>query len=239
MSNRHTRCGIYAITTPNGTQYIGSSTKIERRWHEHRSTLRHGKHHSERLQAAWQKHAGALRFEVLEECQPSQLNLLEQEWIDRLKPELNASGFVQNVWLNESTRAKFRAVHQSPEWRAERARIAAESPTRWVAVDCSDGRTFAKMADAARAFGVRVSGIRELARTQRTGKLGVRFKFATEEWRDVLSVAEQRAATMRQRGTHIRSDESRARMRAAKKGHTPSPQCLAAAAAANRRAVPA
>jgi len=239
MSNRHTRCGIYAITTPNGTQYVGSSTKIERRWHEHRSTMRHGKHHSERLQAAWAKHGAALRFEVLEECAAEQLNEREQAWIDRLKPELNASVFVQNVWLNESTREKFRAIHESPEWRAERARIAADASSRWIGVECSDGRAFKNMADAARAFGVRVSRIRELARTQRPGKLVVRFKFANEEWRHVLTVTEQRVATMHQRGTNIRSAEARAKMSAAKKGRAPSPQCLAAATAANRKAMAA
>lgn len=235
MSNRHTRCGIYCITTPNGSQYIGSSIKIERRWHEHRSTLRHGKHHSERLQAAWNKHGAALRFDVLEECAAQELNGREQAWIDRLQPALNASVFVQNVWLNESTRAKFRAVHDSPEWRAERSRIAAESQTRWVAVECSDGRTFKNMADAARSFGVRISSIRGLCQTQRAGRLGVRLKYAADEWRDVLTLGEQRKATMQARGTNVRSAEARARMSAAKKGRAPSPQCLAAAIAANRR----
>lgn len=217
MSNRLARCGIYCITTPNGTRYIGSSIKIERRWHEHRSTLRHGKHHSERLQAAWEKHGDSLRFDVLEECAAQDLNLREQAWIDRLQPELNTSCFVQNVWLNEATRAKFRSVHESPEWRAERARIAAESPTRWVAVDCSDGQRFKNMADAARAFGVRVAGIRHLVNTQRVGRLGVRFKLADEAWRDVTTVAEQRKATMHARGTNVRSAEARARMSEAAK----------------------
>ncbi len=236
MSNRNTRCGIYAITTPNGTQYIGSSIKIERRWHEHRSTLRHGKHHSDRLQAAWAKHGNALRFEVLEECAEHELNAREQAWIDRLRPELNASVFVQNVWLNESTRAKFRAIHESPEWCTERARIAAESPTCWVAVDCSDGRSFKNMADAARAFGVRIPGIRRLVQTQRIGRLGVRFKLAGDQWREVVSWQEQRTLTMRQNGNDKRTAESRARMSAAKKGRPVSPQCLAAARVANRKA---
>lgn len=217
MSNRQTRCGIYCITTPNGSRYIGSSIKIERRWHEHRSTLRHGKHHSERLQAAWDKHGLALRFDILEECAAHDLNVREQAWIDHLKPELNTSGFVQNVWLNESTRAKFRAVHESPEWRAERARIAAQSPTRWVSVECSDGRTFKNMADAARAFGIRVPGIRHLCQTQRAGRLGVRFKYASDEWREVLTIGEQRKATMQARGTNVRSAEARARMSEAAK----------------------
>jgi len=236
MSNRHTRCGIYAITTPNGTKYIGSSNKIERRWHEHRSNLRHGKHHSIRLQAAWNKHGGALHFEVLQECCVSDLNKLEQDWIDRLQPELNTSTFVSNVWANEETRAKFHAVHSSPEWRAERARIAAEASSRWIAVDCSDGRSFKNMADAARAFGVRIPGIRRLVQTQRIGRLGVRFKLAGDQWREVVSWQEQRTLTMRQNGNDKRTAESRARMSAAKKGRPVSPQCLAAARVANRKA---
>ena len=160
---------------------------------------------------------------MLEECQPSELNVREQEWINRLKPELNTSEFVANVWLNESTRSKFRAVHQSPAWRAERARIAAESPTRWVAVDCSDGRSFKNMADAARAFGIRVAGVRHLIATQRAGRLGVRFKLASDEWRDVPSVAEQRLATMRERGTNVRSAEARAKMSVAAKARKAVP----------------
>lgn len=218
MSNRHTRCGIYAITTPNGTRYIGSSNKIERRWHEHRSNLRHGKHHSARLQAAWNKHRDALRFDVLQECSVSDLNMLEQDWISRLQPELNTSTFVNNVWTNEETREKFRAIHSSPKWKAERARIAAEASSRWIAVDCSDGRHFKNMADAARAVGIRNSGMKHLVSTQRVGRVGLAFKLASEEWREVLSVQEQRMATMQANGTNIRTAAARAKMSAAAKG---------------------
>jgi predicted GIY-YIG superfamily endonuclease len=199
MSNKHTRCGIYVITTPNGSQYVGSSNKIERRWHEHRSTLRHGKHRSARLQAAWEKHGDALTFAVLEECAVEALNDREQHWIDVLKPELNTTPHITNVWVNPETRAKLRAVHTSPEWREARRQIAANAVSRFVAVDCSDGRSFVKMADAARAFGVCTSQIRALATTQRPGqRLGVRFKFACDEWRDVLPANVQRGISIRQ-----------------------------------------
>lgn len=236
MSNKITRCGIYAISTPNGSQYIGSSCKIERRWHEHRSNLRHGKHHSQRLQDAWDKHGKALAFTVLEECAEAELNRLEQAWIDRLQPVLNTSDFVENVWLNPATRAKFRAIHTSLEWRESRRKIAAEASSRWVAVDCSNGTRYKNMADAARAFGIRAAGIMHLVRTQRVGKLGVRFKLASDEWREVITFVEQRALTKAANGTGRHTPESRARMSAAKKGRPVSPQCLAAATLANRRA---
>jgi hypothetical protein len=235
MSNTNCRCGIYSIATPNGSTYIGSSNKIERRWHEHRSLLRHGKHHSTRLQAAWDKHGAALVFSVLMECPLAELNEREHEFIDRLGAKLNTSTFVENVWLNESTRAKFSAIHQSPEWKESRRRIATESSTRWVAVECSNGTQYKNMTDAARAFGVRAAGIAHLVRSQRVGRLGVRFKLQTECWRDVPTWQDQRVITMRQNGNDKRTDQSRARMSAAKKGRAVSPQCLAAATAANRK----
>jgi len=221
MSNRITHCGIYSISTPNGSVYVGSSNKIERRWHEHRSNLRHGKHHSERLQAAWNKHGNLLRYEILQECDIQDLDRLEQEWIDHLNADLNTSAFVRNVWLNPETKEKFSRIHSSPEWRQARAKIAANASSRWIAVDCSDGRHFKKMADAARAFCVSIGAIRHLVATQRPGKHGVRFKLATDEWREVITSAEQRVLTMRKNGTNKRSAESRARMSAAAKNRKP------------------
>lgn len=234
MTNKITRCGIYAITTPNGSQYIGSSNRIERRWHEHRSMLRHGKHHSTKLQAAWDKHGASLAYSVLLECPLAELNLREQAAIDRLKPSLNTSNFVENVWLNEGTRAKFTALHQSADWKENRRRIAAESPTRWVAVECSNGATYKNMADAARAFGVGIPGIAHLVKSQRVGRnIGVRFKLAADSWRDVISSEQQRIVSMMKNGTNKRSDAARARMSKAKKGRPVSQQCLQAARAAN------
>lgn len=36
--------GVYAIQSADGRLYIGSSVDVEKRWIEHRSRLRHGKH---------------------------------------------------------------------------------------------------------------------------------------------------------------------------------------------------
>lgn len=214
MSNRFTRCGVYSITAPDGKKYIGASSKIERRWHEHRSTLRHGIHHSERLQSAWDYYAGNLVFDVLEECDSNYLPILEQAWIDRIGAELNMTTIVGNVYADYEVREKLKKIHSTSQWKESRAFIAANSQSRWIGVDCSDGRQFKKMADAARAFSVRISSIKHLALTQRIGRLGVRIKFSSDEWRDVLSATEQRIATMRVRGTNIRTAESREKMNA-------------------------
>lgn len=233
MSKKNCRCGIYCITTPAGNEYVGSSRQIENRWSQHRSLLRMGKHHSDRLQAAWDKHGDRLVFSVILECPAAELNEREQEAIDARGATLNTSMFVANVWLNEGVRAKMKVIHTSAAWRAKRAKIAADSSTRWVAVDCSDGASYKNMADAARAFGVRVSQIAALMKSQRAGRLGVRFKRSEDQWRDVLPARAQAFATMVARGKHKRSDEARAKMSVAKKGRPVSQQCLDAARAAN------
>lgn len=60
-------CGIYSITGPRGTVYIGSAEDIPRRWKSHRSQLRAGRHHNRLLQAAWTAAGeGAFAFSVVE-----------------------------------------------------------------------------------------------------------------------------------------------------------------------------
>lgn len=184
MPYKHKTCGIYCITTPNGSMYIGSSIQIEQRWAEHRSVLRHHRHHSERLQAAWDKHGEKLSFSVLLECPECDLNKMEQECIDKYRPVLNTSQFVRNIWCDLEVREKLLARFRSPEYRCKRSEIALSSLRwRWRKVDCSDGRSFESMKLAADAFGIKASGIAHLVKTQRTGRLGVRFKFADDEWR--------------------------------------------------------
>lgn len=39
MPHKDIICGIYCITTPSGSQYVGSSCNVKRRWCEHRYAL--------------------------------------------------------------------------------------------------------------------------------------------------------------------------------------------------------
>ena len=223
MPYREVLCGVYSISTPNGSMYVGSSNHIYRRWSEHRGNLRRGKHHSERLQAAWNKHGGCLVFKVLELCDLSELERLEQVYIDRLGAELNTTKYVNNVWCNPETRERLRSVHTSQEWREARRKIATKmAEGRRISVDCSNGITYASLSDAAKAFGVRASAIKHLVSTQRSGRLGVRFKLSTDDWRDVLPHYEQAVKTRKENGKLHHSEEARAKMRAAKVGFIPA-----------------
>lgn len=88
--------GIYAIrNTISGRIYVGSSTKIGRRWVAHRNLLRVGSHHSVTLQRSWKKHGEeAFSFGVIEAVEnPDDLSEREQYWIDRLHAACPRKGF--------------------------------------------------------------------------------------------------------------------------------------------------
>jgi predicted GIY-YIG superfamily endonuclease len=214
--------GIYLISTPRGNKYIGSSNNIYRRWSEHRRNLRRGSHHSTRLQAAWNRHAGELRFEIICECSIDLLEKLEQKYISEMKASLNTTNYVGNVWCNPETREKLNAVHQSASWKKSRSEIATRvAAPRRVQVDCSNGKRYESFSAAAKEFGIRPSGIKFLVASQRQGKLGFRFKLASDEWRDVLSHYEQAWETRVKNGNNRHSDATKKKMSIAKAGYVP------------------
>ena len=85
------KAGIYEIVnTVNGKRYIGSAVDFLARWALHRHDLRKGKHHSRRLQNAWNKYGEeAFAFRRLIVCAPVGLLAFEQRAIDALHPDYN------------------------------------------------------------------------------------------------------------------------------------------------------
>ena len=84
--------GVYKITNIiNSKIYVGSSAvSIENRWKSHLSDLRCNKHHSGRLQNAWNKYGkDSFVFEILEECPKEDVLKVEQRYIDELNPFYN------------------------------------------------------------------------------------------------------------------------------------------------------
>lgn len=71
---------IYAIrNTASGKVYVGSAVRVLSRWNQHRSLLNKGKHHSQHMQASWDKH-GQVAFEfVILELVPDVSMLIERE----------------------------------------------------------------------------------------------------------------------------------------------------------------
>jgi len=72
--------GIYKITSPLNRIYIGQSINIENRWKEHRLVLGKNKN---RLYNSFIKYGVKNHFfEVIEECDITQLNIRERYWQD-------------------------------------------------------------------------------------------------------------------------------------------------------------
>jgi group I intron endonuclease len=104
--------GVYEIfNTVNGKRYIGSSSGIAARWKLHRTCLRGNRHHSPKLQNAWNKYGeSAFKFRVILTCAPTKemLYFYEQQLFVKVKPEYNAAPVAKSVL----------GVKRSPETRA-------------------------------------------------------------------------------------------------------------------------
>lgn len=76
--------GIYCIENiKNGRAYIGQSSNISRRWAQHKSDLRAGRHDNEHLQRAWNKYGEkSFLFSIVEECPVEMLDDAEMIWIN-------------------------------------------------------------------------------------------------------------------------------------------------------------
>lgn len=90
------KSGIYRIyCTASGKSYLGSALNLSDRFIRHRYLLSVGKHHSVRLQNAWDKHgAEAFEFRVLEYVEKAEdLTIREQVWLDREKTYTRDRGY--------------------------------------------------------------------------------------------------------------------------------------------------
>lgn len=93
--------GVYEIfNTVNGKRYIGSSSSIAGRWKLHRTCLRGNRHHSPKLQNAWNKYGeAAFKFRMILTCAPTKemLYFYEQQLFDKVQPEYNAAPIAKSV----------------------------------------------------------------------------------------------------------------------------------------------
>lgn len=75
--------GIYGIhNTITDTWYVGQASDVQKRWGEHRSTLKHNNHHNQYLQRSYNKYGeSAFEYVILQESSIDELNDLECKWI--------------------------------------------------------------------------------------------------------------------------------------------------------------
>lgn len=72
--------GIYKLTFPDGSIYIGKSVDINKRWTQHSKALQKGTH-TKNMQQVYDK-CGAPRYEIIFECHPDHIDILENYFIN-------------------------------------------------------------------------------------------------------------------------------------------------------------
>jgi group I intron endonuclease len=132
--------GIYAIRhIKNGKCYVGSAVSFKVRWKGHRTNLRAGKHHSQKLQRAWEKHGQEMfEFVVLEHINdPATLLEREQHWMDSLNAHRGGynvspvAGSVLGIKHSDAMKEKMREIRAAnpitPEQHAKMAEARRNS----------------------------------------------------------------------------------------------------------------
>ena len=84
-------CAVYKITnTVTGDFYIGSSKDVKRRWAAHKWPSVWKKYSNSPMYQDMQKYGiDKFEFEIIEEAEPEQLKVIEQQFIETLKPTYN------------------------------------------------------------------------------------------------------------------------------------------------------
>lgn len=117
--------GVYGIAAPSGNLYVGSSKNIRTRIKQHYAMLARSNHHSDALQAAYNKYGDNLSPFVLEECAVSDLIAVEQKYIDALKPRYNQSPIAGRIEHTEEMRLKkSKALSGMPKSAEHRAKLS-------------------------------------------------------------------------------------------------------------------
>ncbi len=127
---------IYEIRHVSGKRYIGSAVNLKARWALHRHHLSRGKHHSSKLQRAWNKYGeDGFSLTALMECEDADLLYYEQLALDTFKPWYNCSptaGSTLGIKHTDRARANMRQAARErsarPEWQANHKAARALIP---------------------------------------------------------------------------------------------------------------
>lgn len=119
--------GIYMITAPSGSFYIGSSVNMRKRKREHIHYLKKGAHGSPILIKVARKYGiEALQFSQVITCAPSMLLYYEQQFIDKLKPKYNickVAGNTLGITMSAQARERMRGRVVSMEQKEASRRL--------------------------------------------------------------------------------------------------------------------
>jgi group I intron endonuclease len=186
---------IYSIENKvNGNCYIGSTVNYKSRWRDHKTTLRHGRHHSFILQKAWNKYGEEnFEFKLLLICEKKDkidyenccmklqsYNVLRtvretpirKNWIRTEEVKARMSAGMKKAYENPEFRAKLSAARTG--YKQSKESIQKSAIAKWKSVYCKELEiTFSNQKQAAEYFKTSVSNISQSI--ARKGKVGGKF----------------------------------------------------------------
>ena len=113
-------CGIYKITnTVTGDFYIGSSKDVKRRWREHKWPSKWNECPNNQLYKDMQKYGlDKFEFQVIVEIEADSLKVIEQQFIETLKPTYN--NYNANGWDFERYKESQKEYNKSDKCKKAR-----------------------------------------------------------------------------------------------------------------------
>ena len=120
--------GVYLVrNTITNDCYVGSSVDVKRRWANHKSPSKWKQRPNSLLYKAFQKYElSNFIFEILEECDKSQLFIREQYYINKLKPTYN-----HNKAFQTSEELVKQHRERSKKWNQFHRKQCNESCKKW------------------------------------------------------------------------------------------------------------
>jgi len=225
--------GIYAIhCVINGKMYIGSAVNFRKRWNAHRNDLDANRHHSGRLQNAWNKYGkDAFSFRVLEfVANKEDLIGIEQLYLDQFRTFKKETGYnisptagsQLGVSCTPGTKAKLSIARSGTKATAEtRARMSAAQAKRKP----HSSETRAKISAAKRNPNLETRArISEANRKREPPSLETRAKMSAAKRNPPPEVRAKMSAARQGRKD---TTETRAKKSASHKGSKASPETRA------------
>ena len=115
--------GIYKIENKiNGKKYIGQSIDINRRFREHKNSLRNNKHGNNYLQASFNKYGeDNFTFEIIDICEIDELDAFERLYINKYESMHNEWGYNLEDGGNENKILSKETLEKRQEyWNSEK-----------------------------------------------------------------------------------------------------------------------
>ena len=104
------KIGVYEIVNKvNNKRYIGCSKNIKERFINHLNSLKKNKHHSIKLQRAWNKYKeDSFEFNILELCELEDTFILESSYINKFDSMKNGYNMIEGALIKNIPRKNAR-----------------------------------------------------------------------------------------------------------------------------------